>query len=159
MRPTASAILCLASLAALSAPPPGSAETLDYSCAPTAVRVDEQRIEILCAEPIILDERSQDRFRRVDRFSYPMISQSFQPQLGSQVKLLDYYLDVAQNAVLHSRVLHVWFDTDHSLSPLYGCDPENCRALVGLALTHAPAVVPPQAADAAAGLSEATGDQ
>jgi hypothetical protein len=145
MHPAASRILYLSALAAVFALRPAGAETLDYSCAPTAVRVDEQRIEILCAEPIVLNERSQDRFREVDRFAYPMISQSFQPQLGSQGKLLDYYLDVAQNAVIHSRLLHVWFDTDYSRSGLFGCDPENCRPLVGLALTHAPAVAPPQA--------------
>ncbi len=146
MRPATSAILLLAALAVFLAPLGAVAEMLDYSCAPTAVRVDEQRIEILCADALVLNERTQDRFRQVDRFAFPMISQSFQPQFGSQVKLLDYYLDLAQNAVLHSRVLHVWFDTDHSSSGLYGCDPEKCRAIVALALTHAPALAPPQAA-------------
>lgn len=159
MRPVASMILCLSALAAVLAPPSAGAETRDYSCAPTAVRVDKQRIEVLCAEPLVLNERSQDRFRQVDRFAYPMISQDFQPQLGSQVKLLDYYLEVAQSAVLHSRRLHVWFDTDFSLSRLYGCDPENCRPIVGLALTHAPVVAPPQAAGTAGNLSDGTDDQ
>ncbi len=158
MRP-ASTILCLFALAAILASASTTAEMLDYSCAPTAVRVDEQRIEILCAEPIVLNERSQDRFRQVDRFAFPMISQSFQPQLGSQVKLLDYYLEVAQNAIVHSRMLHVWFDTDHALSRIYGCNPENCRALVGLALTHAPAVAAPPASGADADQSDVTDGQ
>ena len=159
MRPVAPMILCLSALGAVLAPPSAAAETRDYSCAPTAVRVDKQRIEILCAEPLVLNERSQDPFRQVDRFAYPMISQDFQPQLGSQVKLLDYYLEVAQSAVIYSRRLHVWFDTDYSLSRLFGCDPENCRPIVGLALTHAPAVAPPQAAAATDDQSDDAGEQ
>jgi len=117
---------------------PAFAEVRDFGCAATAVKVDERRIEILCAEPVLLSDRSTDRFRQVDRIAFPMISQNFQPQFGSQVKLLDYYLDVAQNALLHSRTLHVWFETDYSTSQSYGCDPTNCREIVALALTHEP---------------------
>ena len=137
----------LRALAALSALALGlsgtaTAEVRDFGCAPTAVKVDERSIEILCAEPMVLNDRSSDRFRQVERVAFPMISQNFQPQYGSQVKLLDYYLEVAQNALLHSRTLHVWFQTDYSRSQSYGCDPTNCREIVALALTHERAVAP-----------------
>jgi hypothetical protein len=122
-----------------------SAATRDAPCAPTAVRVDEQKIEILCADTVVLNDRSQDRFREVERFAYPMVSQNFQPQLGSQVKLLDYYLEMAQNAVVNSRLLHVWFDSDHSRSQMYGCAPTNCRAIVALAITYEPIPAAPVA--------------
>lgn len=112
------------------------AETRDFSCIPSAVKVDEQKIEIVCAEPILLSDRSQDRFREVDRFAYPMVSRNFQPLLGSQVKLLDYFLDVAQSAVIHERQLHIWFETDYAVSADFGCDPVNCRQLTALALTR-----------------------
>ena len=118
------------------------AEVRDFGCAPTAVRVGENRIEILCAEPMVLGDQARDRFSRVERVAFPMISWDFKPQFGSQVKLLDYYLEVAQNALLHSRQLHVWFETDYSKSQVYGCDPTNCREIVALALTHAPATAP-----------------
>ena len=67
------------------------------------------------------------------------------------MKLLDSSLEVARNALLHSRTLHVWFQTDYSRSQSYGCDPINCREIVALALTHeravAPVATPPDAAD------------
>ena len=126
------------------------AELRDFGCAPTAVKVDEKRIEILCAEPMVLSDRSTDRFRQVERVAFPMISQNFEPQFGSQVKLLDYYLEVAQNALLHSRTLHVWFESDFSRSQIYGCDPTNCREIVALALTHEPIPAPVASAQATA---------
>ena len=132
--------LMLATLAFSSA----QAETRDSECAPTSIRVDDRKIEIWCAEPVVLNQRSRDRFRVVQRFAFPMVSQNFQPQFGSQVKLLDYYLEVAQNALLQSRRLHVWFETDYSLSQTYGCDPTDCREIVGLAVTNEPAVAPPE---------------
>ncbi|MCZ6727157.1 MAG: hypothetical protein O7A98_07345 [Acidobacteria bacterium] len=134
--------LILATLALSSA----QAETRDSTCAPTSVRVDERRIEIWCAEPVVLNERSRDRFRVVQRFAFPMVSQNFQPQFGSQVKLLDYYLEVAQNALLNSRRLHIWFESGYSLSQNYGCDPTDCREIVALAITNEPAVTPPESA-------------
>jgi len=131
-------LLALGTLLALTLGAAGTAraEVRDFGCAPTAVKVDERSIEILCADPMVLNERASDRFRQVERVAFPMISQNFQPQFGSQVKLLDYYLEVAQNALLHSRTLHVWFETDYTRSQAYGCDPVNCREIVALALTH-----------------------
>jgi len=118
------------------------AEVRDFGCAPTAVKVDEKRIEILCAEPMVLSDRAQDRFRQVERVSFPMVSQNYQPQFGSQVKLLDYYLDLAQTALVHQRTLHVWFESDYTRSQIYGCDPTNCREIVALAITHEAAPAP-----------------
>jgi hypothetical protein len=140
MHRTRSLTPCLALVAgALAAAPAAHAALRDAGCVPTAVRVDNQKIEILCAEPVVLSDRSQDRFREVQRFAYPMVAQSYQPQLGSQGKLLDYFLDMAQRAVTHSLQLHVWFDDDHTQPSLYGCDPHDCRGIVALAITHAPA--------------------
>jgi len=141
LNPAIALALAVATLFAAAA----SAEIRDSGCAPTAVRVDEQRMEIVCADPFLLNDRAKDRFREVQRFAFPIITQNLQPQLGSQAKLLDYYLELAREAVVHSRVLHVWFDTDYSLSQLYGCDPTNCRAIVALAITHEPVVASPAA--------------
>ena len=33
---------------------------------------------------------------------------------------------------------------DYSLSQKYGCDPTDCREIVGLAITNEPAVAPPE---------------
>ncbi len=131
---TASAALLMSLLAI-----PSAAEMRDFSCTPSAVKVDLQKIEILCAEPIVLNDRSQDRFREVHRFAYPMVSQNFQPLLGSQGNLLEYFLDVAQNAVIHQRRLHVWFEADLGTASSYGCDPLDCREFSSLALTREPA--------------------
>jgi hypothetical protein len=136
--PALGAILALALVSAA----PVQAEVRDFGCAPTAVKVDEKRIEILCAEPMVLNDRAQDRFRQVERIAFPMISQNFQPQFGSQVKLLDYYLDLAETALVHRQTLHVWFESDYSRSQIYGCDPTNCREIVALALTHEAAPEP-----------------
>lgn len=140
-RPQARAFAA-AALLLLSLGGAAGAETRDFGCTPTAVRIDEQRLEILCAEPMVLNDRSQDRFRQVERVAFPMVTQNLQPQLGSQFKLLDFYLEVAQTALVHGRTLHVWFESDFSRSQLYGCDPVNCRELVGLAITHERAASP-----------------
>jgi len=132
----------LAVLAALSSPA-AQAETRDYVCSPTAVRMDEQKMEIWCTDPLLLNSRSQDRFKEVRRFAFPTIQQNLSPQLGSQFKMLDYYLDIAQRAVTSSRKLHIWFETDYLRSQAFGCEPTDCRAIVGLAITHLPAA-PPQ---------------
>jgi hypothetical protein len=106
------------------------------------VKVDAQKIEILCTEPVALSTRSQDRLRQVQRFAYPMVTQSYQPLLGSQGKLLDYFLEMAEHALTHSLSLHVWFEEDSAQSRLFGCDPRDCRALVALAVTHEPVPAP-----------------
>jgi len=121
---------------------PTAAETRDYICSATAVKLDEQRMEIWCADALLLNNRPQDRFREVRKFAFPTVQQNLVPQLGSQGKLLDYYLDLAQNAVMSSRKLHIWFETDYLKSETYGCDPEECRAIVALAITHLSAEIP-----------------
>ncbi len=121
---------------ALAVAGPATAVERDYACNPSAVKVDYQKIEIVCTEAIVLSERAQDRFREIDRFAFPMISQNFQPLLGRQGELLDYFLEVAQNAVIHERTLHIWFDDDFGKGASYGCEPTNCREITALALTR-----------------------
>ena len=130
---------------------PAAAEMRETACVPTAVKIDLQKMEILCADSFVLSDRSQDRFREVSSFAFPLVTQNFQPQLGSQFKLLDYYLDLAETALVNGRLLHVWFETDFSRSRSYGCDPLSCREIVALAVTHAPAVAPPEPSAAPAG--------
>ena len=132
------ALALLAMFSALAA----RAETKDYVCSPTAVRLDEQKMEIWCLTPLVLDSPLQDRFKEVRRFAFPTVQQNLRPQLGSQFKMLDYYLDIAQRAVISSRKLHVWFETDYFQSQGFGCDPTDCRAIVGLAITNLPDVPP-----------------
>lgn len=142
-RPFIPLLAVLFAAASLLAPAAARSEVRDAVCEPVEIRVDAQRIEVLCSEPVVLSARSTDRFREVLRFAYPMIAQSYQPQLGSQGKLLDYYLDMAQRALTHSFALHVWFEDDSAQSRLFGCDPRDCRAIVALAIAHPSAVAPP----------------
>lgn len=134
--------------ALLLAPVMARADVLEAGCLPSAVRVDAQRVEILCTEAVVLGGRSQDRFREVLRFAYPMVAQSYQPLLGSQGKLLDYFLEMAQHALTHSLALQVWFEEDSAQSRLFGCDPRDCRALVALAITREPPAAPAEATPA-----------
>lgn len=121
-------------LVALVASPLAAAvrETL---CSPEEVLVAEQRIEVVCRESSTLADRGRESETAVARFAYPLISQSYQPQFGSQVYLVDYFLDQLRTGLLHDRKLRLWFETSVGSNLVWGCDPADCRALVAIALT------------------------
>lgn len=129
-------------LALLLAPGSAAAEVREILCSPLEVRLDEDRIEVACLETATLGDSGRDREREVGRFAYPLLSQSFEPLLGSQVHLATYTLDMLQTAVVHGRKLRIWFDTDAASTPRFGCDPASCRTLVAVAITALPAEVP-----------------
>lgn len=114
---------------------PLAAAVRETLCSPEEVLVAEKRIEVICRESAALGDRGREAETAVASFAYPLISQSYQPQFGSQVYLVDYFLDQLRTALLHDRKVRLWFETDIGTNPLWGCDPGLCRALVAVALT------------------------
>jgi len=131
-------VLLVAPLTARAA----AAEVREILCSPIEVRLDEDRVEVTCLESATLGDTGRDRESEVGRFAYPLLSQSFEPMLGSQVHLVTYTLDMLQTALVHRRKLRIWFDTDASRLQQFGCDPAACRTLVAVALTVEPAEAP-----------------
>lgn len=119
-----------------------SAEVREILCSPVQVRLDEDRVEVACVETAPLGDSGRDREREVGTFAYPLLSQSFEPMLGSQVHLVTYTLDMLQTALVHRRQLRIWFDTDSSRQLQFGCDPATCRTIVAVAITDRPSLAP-----------------
>ncbi|MEZ5333013.1 MAG: hypothetical protein R2991_13395 [Thermoanaerobaculia bacterium] len=132
--------LLLAAL--LLVPAVAGAEVREILCSPVQVRLDEDRLEVTCFETAELGDSGRDREREVGVFAYPMLSQSFEPLLGSQVHLVTYTLDMLQTALVHRRQLRIWFDTDTGRQLQFGCDPTTCRTLVAVAITDRPSRAP-----------------
>ncbi len=134
MRPAVTALCASLALLAL----PAAAEVREALCSPEEVLVADQRIEVICREATALGDRGRLSEVGVGRFAYPLISQSYQPQLGNQPNLSTYYLDQLQAALVHDRKVRIWFETELGTNTLWGCDPAACRALVACALTDQP---------------------
>jgi hypothetical protein len=128
-------ILTRALFLLLLAAPPLAAAVRETVCSPEEVLVTEKRIEVICRESATLADRGRESETAIANFAYPLISQSYQPQFGSQVYLVDYFLDQLRTALLHDRKVRLWFETDVGTNPLWGCEPARCRALVAVALT------------------------
>lgn len=111
-------------------------------CSPVEIRLDQDRIEVACLETTTLGDTGRDREREVGRFAYPLLSQSFEPLLGSQVHLVTYTLDMLQTALVHHRKVRIWFDTDIGRLQQFGCDPAACRSIVAVAITDLPSGPP-----------------
>lgn len=111
-------------------------------CSPEEVLVTEQRIEVVCREEAALGDRGREAETTIARFAYPLISQSYQPQFGSQVYLVDYFLEQLRTGLLDDRKVRLWFETDPGANLLWGCDLTACRALVAVALTDIPRTAP-----------------
>jgi hypothetical protein len=119
---------------ALLAVAPAAAEVLETVCSPQQVLVTDKRIEISCQKATDLGRQSREGQREVWRFAYPLVSQSLELQLGSQVHLVNYYLSQMQTALTSSRDLRVWFESDGGRPDLFGCGRDDCRAIVALAI-------------------------
>ncbi len=121
---------------------PLTAAVRETLCSPEEVLVTETRIEVVCRESAALAESGRESETTIARFAYPLISQSYQPQFGSQVYLVDYFLDQVRTGLLDDRKLRLWFETDVGTNSLWGCEPAACRALVAVALTDLPRSAP-----------------
>lgn len=95
----------------------------------------DKRIEVTCREGATLGDRGREAETIVSTFAYPLIPMGYQPQFGSQLYLVDYFLDQLRTALLFDRRLRLWFETDIGTNQLWGCDPSRCRAFVAVALT------------------------
>lgn len=127
-------ILVLVALPAIVGAGGLAAAERQLDCTPVAVTVNAQRLEVECREVAVLSDKGHDPGNEVGRFAYAMVPQAYQPLLGSQPQLLEYYLEILQTALVHGRRVRISFDSDPGRAAMFGCGPVGCREILGLTL-------------------------